>query len=55
MKFATRFPASKPYIQKIYKQRGEAVKDLEPVMQLYSLDPLLAEAQIDAHIQPPLA
>ncbi len=35
-------------IQKIYRQRGEAVKELEPIMQLYSLDPLSAEAQIDA-------
>ena len=34
-------------IQKIYRQRGEAVKELEPVMQLLSMDPLGADARVD--------
>jgi len=34
-------------IQKVHKKQGEAVKDLEPVMQVYSLERLTAEAQLD--------
>jgi WD40 repeat protein len=40
-------PGPRSVIQKIYKQRGEAVRELEPVIQVYSLDRLKAEAQID--------
>lgn len=40
-------PVRRSVIQKLYKQRGDGVKELEPVMQLNSLDRLMAEAQID--------
>jgi WD40 repeat protein len=35
------------YIKTIYRDTGEAVKDLEPILQLYSTDRLMAEAFAD--------
>jgi WD40 repeat protein len=42
-----KIPAKTSIIHKIYRQRSEAVKELEPVLQLYRLDRLMAEAQIE--------
>ncbi len=42
-----RIPVQRGVIQKIYKQRGDGVKELEPVMQINGLDRLMAEAQVD--------
>src|SRR5438105_8875376 len=40
-------PAKRSVVHKILKQRGEAVKELEAVMEIHGLDRLQAEAQID--------
>ena len=42
-----KIPVRRSFIQKIYKQRGDAVKESEAVMSLSSLDRLMAEAQIE--------
>ncbi len=42
-----KIPVANSIIQTIYKNRGEALKDQEPVMHLYSLDRLLAEALVE--------
>jgi len=44
-----KIPVKHSIIQKINKSRGGAVKELEPVMELASLDRLKAEAQIDRY------
>lgn len=40
------------FIETMYKQGGEAVKELEPVLQLNSLDRLLAEALVEIQYLP---
>lgn len=42
-----KIPVTRSLVKKVYKHRGEAVKELEPVMQLHSLDRLMAEALVD--------
>src|SRR5262245_9936010 len=38
------------YIKVVYKDTGEAVKELEPVLHVYSIDRLQAEAFVDAQL-----
>jgi WD40 repeat protein len=43
-----KLPAERGIIQKIYRNRGDAVKEIDPgIMQVLSLDRLMAEAQVD--------
>lgn len=44
---SNKIPVAKSVIKTIYKNRGEALKDQEPVMHLYSLDRLLAECLVE--------
>lgn len=44
---ANQIPVAHSLIKTIYKNRGESLKEQEPVMQLYSLDRLLAEALVE--------
>lgn len=43
-------PFRNGYIKTIYKDTGEAVKELEPVLHVYSIDRLQAEAFVDAQL-----
>lgn len=47
----SKLPYNRAIIKSILKPRGYAVKEQEPIMQLQSLDRLLAEAQLDSHYQ----
>jgi WD40 repeat protein len=43
-------PFQHGYIKTVYKDTGEAVKELEPVLHIYSIDRLMAEAFVDAQL-----
>ncbi len=43
-----RLPVAHAYIKQIYHDTGEAVKENEPVLHLYSIDRLMAEAFVEA-------
>lgn len=42
-----KIPLDRSIVKQIYRSRGEAVKENEPVLQLYSMDRLLAEGLLD--------